>query len=128
MVAQARSLNALIVDDDQGIRISVGDVLEAAGHRPLAAGNREEAIEVARVHPIHFSIVDVHVRADDGLHILLNLRQLLGVLPVIFMSGAFTPELVARAQALGARRCLEKPLNVVQLLAAVQELIHLEDL
>ena len=111
MVAMPRPLHALIVDDDRGIRRSVGDVLEAAGYRPLVASSGEEAIQVARLHTVHFSIVDVHVRSDDGLSIFRDLREEVGMLPVIFMSGAFTPEIVARAQGLGARHCLHKPLG-----------------
>ncbi|MAG54722.1 MAG: hypothetical protein CMJ83_00370 [Planctomycetes bacterium] len=128
MVAMSRHLNALVVDDDQGIRLTVGEALQTVGHRAFAAANRAEALEVVRFQPVHFSIVDVHVQADDGIRIIRCLRKQTGALPVIFMSGAFTPEIVARAEALGARHCLEKPLDVHRLLDAVQELISLEDL
>jgi DNA-binding NtrC family response regulator len=128
MVAMPRPLHALVVDDDRGVRLAVGEALEAAGHRPFPAASAEEAIEVVRFHPVHFSILDVHVRADDGLRIFASLRQVTGSLPVIFISGAFTPDIVERAQGLGAHRCLDKPLDIHSLLGAVAELIDLESL
>lgn len=128
MVAMPRPLHALVVDDDRGVRLAVGEALEAAGHRSFAAASAEEAIEVVRFQPVHFSILDVHVHADDGLRIFASLLEVTGALPVIFMSGAFTPDIVARAQGLGARHCLDKPLDIRSLLGAVEELIDLESL
>jgi len=128
MVAMSRPLHGLVVDDDRGVRQAVADALAHAGHRVFEASSEAEAIEVVRFHPVHFSIVDVHIRSDDGLEVISALRQLLGVLPVIFMSGAFTPEIVAKAEVLGAYRCLEKPLEIRSLLHAVETLIDIENL
>ncbi len=125
MVAMHRPLHALVLDDDEGVRRAVGDVLETAGHRHFAVASAEEAIEVVRLHPVHFSIMDVHVSADDGLRIFSTIQRFTGSLPVIFMSGAFTPDIVARARGLGAHSCLDKPLDVRSLVTAVEELIDL---
>ena len=128
MVALAKALHALIVDDDRGVRESVGSILRAEGHRPFPAACRQEAVDVARRHPIHFSIVDVHVQAEDGLLIVDELRREVGTLPLIVISGDLTPEIIARARARGARRCLDKPLDLLDLRRAVRELIDLERL
>jgi CheY-like chemotaxis protein len=58
--------------------------------------------------------------------ILSDLRSLLQNLPAIFMSAAFTPQIRADAFALGARACLDKPLDIRALRCAVQEIIDHE--
>lgn len=128
MIAKSRPLNGLVVDDDRGVRRAVVETLERAGHRAFEAGSEAEAIEVVRFQPVHFSIVDVHIKSDDGLDVIASLRRHRDVLPVIFMSGAFTPEIVARAKDLGAYRCLDKPLDIRSLLQAVETLIDIENL
>lgn len=129
MVAMPRPLTGLVVDDDRGVRRAVAQTLESAGYQAIEAGSEAEAIEVVTFHPVHFSILDVHIRSDDGLEVLAALRRELEmVLPVIFMSGAFTPEIVARAQGLGAYRCLDKPLDIRSLMQAVETLINIENL
>jgi len=128
MVAMPRPLNALVVDDDPGVRLTVADALETAGYCSFPVESRGEAFEVIRFHQVHFSILDMHVREDDGIQILTSLREVVVALPAIFMSGAFTPEIVARARATGARHCLEKPLDFARLIQAVNELIQIEDL
>ena len=128
MVAMARTLNALIVDDDRGVRSVVGDVLAMAGHHPLFASSGQEAQDLIRETPVHFSILDIHIRSDNGLVVLLDLRRILEDLPAIFMSAAFTPQIRADARALGAQHCLDKPLDVRALRRAVHDLIDLKHL
>jgi CheY-like chemotaxis protein len=126
MVALKRALTALIVDDDRGVRTAVGAVLATAGHQTFQVGSAVEAIQVARIHRVDYSILDIHLRADSGLMILSDLRSLLQNLPAIFMSAAFTPQIRADAFALGARACLDKPLDIRALRCAVQEIIDHE--
>ena len=73
-------------------------------------------------------IVDVHVRAEDGIQIVARLRGIVQGLPVIMMSGALTPEIVGRARSLGAHSCLDKPLDLARLRLAVRQLIEVERL
>lgn len=128
MVALANNLRALVVDDDRGVRSAVASVLEASGHQVFVAENREEAVGIVRVWPVHFGIVDVHVRSDDGLSIVGTLRAVIHRLPVIMISGALTPDVVRRAVTAGAHECLEKPLDLRLLREAVRKLIEIEGL
>ncbi|HMS16901.1 MAG TPA: response regulator, partial [Planctomycetota bacterium] len=80
MVALRRSFNALIVDDDRGVRSAVGEVLATAGHQTFQVGSGREAMQVARMHRVDYGILDIHLRADNGLLILADLRHLLGTL------------------------------------------------
>ena len=128
MVALSRTLHALIVDDDRCVGTAVGSVLEASGHHTVYAQSREEALCIVRRFPVDFGIVDVHVRADDGLQIVGSLRAIVRGLPVIMMSGEFTPEIIGRAHDLGAHHCLEKPLDLGILRQSVRHLIEVERL
>ncbi len=128
MVALARRPEALVVDDDRGVRTAVGSVLLSSGCLGHPAECLEEAVGIAKARRIDFGIIDVHVRAEDGLEIVGRLRGIVIGLPVILMSGAFTPEILGRAQDLGAHQCLTKPLDLARLRTAIWRLVESERL
>lgn len=121
-----RRLNALVIEDDVGLGQALQEFLAGLGHSPWLADSAGAARDVLGRTPIDFSLVDLHVRTDSGLLIVSELRARLGRLPVIFMSGAFTPELVARARELGAYGTLAKPLDLSDLRRALEKLITAE--
>lgn len=128
MVTSSRRLNALVVDDDPSLRNALSELMLALGHAPWLAETRDEALEIVSTTTIDFSICDLHVRADSGIVIVAQLRARIERLPVIFMSGDFTPDLIARAEDLGAYGTLDKPLDLQDLREALSHLITSERL
>lgn len=126
MAHVGESFRALVVDDDPGVRYSVGSVIESCGHQVVYAGSGDEACEAARAVRVHFSVLDVNVRAESGLQILAELRSLISGLPAIVITGHPTPDVVRRARDLGAHGILPKPLEAGALRRTVQELVRRE--
>jgi DNA-binding response OmpR family regulator len=114
---------ALVVDDDPGLGGAVRDVLAGLDCRAVVAASYDEAVTTFRTVPAHFSILDVHVRDRTGFDILRELRLVRADHPAIFMSGAFTDEILRRADSVGAFSLLAKPLNLGRLRDAVGGLL-----
>jgi PAS domain S-box-containing protein len=117
----AKSLEVLVVDDEEAIRTLIGRILEAAGHRVTQAASAEMAIAAAKTASARFDaiVTDVVLGADDGLATLDTLRGAHPQAVVIVMSGySPTPERVAELARQGAE-FLPKPFGAGQLMAAL---------
>jgi two-component system nitrogen regulation response regulator NtrX len=109
----------LIVDDEQSIRRSVGDILEDEGYRARAAADGEEALRSIALEPPDLVLLDVAMPGRDGVEVLELLRRERPELPVVMMSGHSTIETAVRATKAGAYDFLEKPLSYDKLLLCV---------
>ncbi len=127
-MASANRLHGLVIDDDPGVRDAVGNFLSSCGYKASRAECRDEALSIVRLEVVHFSIVDVHVREDDGMAILDCLRLEALRMPVIFMSGGITAEILGSAAQRGAYGCVAKPLDLRELRASLTRLIGTEAL
>jgi two-component system nitrogen regulation response regulator NtrX len=109
----------LIVDDEEGIRRSVSDILNDEGYLALVAADGAEAL--ARIDEAlpDLVLLDVAMPGRDGIEVLEELRRRQGDLPVVMMSGHGTIETAVRATKLGAYDFLEKPLSYDKLLLCV---------
>jgi PAS domain S-box-containing protein len=117
----AKSLEVLVIDDEEAIRTLIGRILEAAGHRVTQAASAEMAIAAAKTASARFDaiVTDVVLGADDGLATLDTLRAAHPQAVVIVMSGySPTPERVAELARQGAE-FLPKPFGALQLMAAL---------
>jgi CheY-like chemotaxis protein len=117
----AKSLEVLVIDDEEAIRTLIGRILEAAGHRVTQAASAEMAIATAKTASARFDaiVTDVVLGADDGVATLDTLRAAHPQAVVIVMSGySPTPERVAELARQGAE-FLPKPFGAVQLMAAL---------
>jgi DNA-binding NtrC family response regulator len=68
----------LIVDDDEGIRVSLKIVLERDGYEVFVAGRGAEGIEVVRQFPedIEMVISDFKMPGMDGLETLTEISRI----------------------------------------------------
>lgn len=126
MVAAAHPLAALVVDDDSGVRNVVCTALAASGIQSFLAASGREAIAILEEDPVDFGIFDLHVRSESGVALIAQFRRRRSGFPVILMSGALDASARIQAHALGVHSCLDKPLDLVRLRAAIQGLVDAE--
>jgi CheY-like chemotaxis protein len=110
----------LIVDDDPDVLESVALILED-GYAVSIARNGVDALR--RIETEHFDaiLLDLGMPLKDGGEVLREMAARGLEVPVILVSA--TPNLVARARALGATDCLVKPFTAERLEAKVAALV-----
>ena len=117
----------LIVDDEQGIRAALGQLLEFDGYEVRTCANAVDALsEYAKFHP-HLVFMDVKMAGIDGLEALRKLREQDPRAVVVMISGHATIQTAVEATQHGAYDILEKPLDTDRILVTLRNaLAHLD--
>jgi len=116
----------LLIEDDEPIRGMFSELLVRAGHEVVPMANGRDAAKVRREIAASLVITDILMPERDGLEAIGELREDAPDVKIIAISGGrkIGPELyLESAAALGADRTFAKPIDGVELLAAVDELL-----
>jgi CheY-like chemotaxis protein len=110
----------LVVDDDALVRVTVAEMLAAAGIPVLAAGSAEEAAEKLSGRPA-LALVDLFLPGEQGDAFCRSVRLHpdLWDLPLVMITSDDRPESVRRCFLAGADDYLLKPLQERLLLAKI---------
>ena len=121
------SRRVLIVDDEQGIRAALGQLLEYEGYEVRAVGNAVDGLaEYERFKP-HLVFMDVKMAGIDGIEALKRLRQMDPSAVVVMISGHATIQTAVEATQHGAYDILEKPLDTDRILVTLRNALqHLQ--
>ena len=121
------SRRILIVDDEQGIRAALGQLLEFEGYDVRTAANAVDGLaEYAKFKP-HLVFMDVKMAGIDGLEALRTLREQDPSAVVVMISGHATIQTAVEATQRGAYDILEKPLDTDRILVTLRNaLAHLD--
>jgi len=116
----------LVVDDDEGVRTLVADVLGRAGFSVVQAASGEEALEAAERMRPSLAILDVNMPEMSGYALCRELRERFGnELLIVFLSGVRTEAFDRVAGLLiGADDYLSKPFAPDELVARAEALIR----
>jgi response regulator NasT len=108
----------LVVDDDRLVLATVSHGLSKAGYDIIDADNGDDAILLARQHRPDLALLDIRMEGMSGFDVAAYLRESLQT-PFMFLSAFADDETVAKVQELGAVAYLVKPLDIAQILPAV---------
>jgi two-component system cell cycle sensor histidine kinase/response regulator CckA len=108
---------ALLVDDDDGVRVGVRMVLEVLGFDVLEAHDGRTAIEAltANRDVVVAALVDMTLPGLSGAETLLELRRIRADLPVIVASGREESDTMDRVGLQPNVRFLRKPFGLNEL-------------
>jgi two-component system nitrogen regulation response regulator NtrX len=110
----------LIVDDEAGVRASLGGVLRDEGYAVDAVDSGEACLEQVGRRPYDVLLLDIWLPGIDGLTTLARLRERHVETQVIMISGHGSVESAVRATKLGAFDFIEKPLSLEKTVLAVR--------
>ncbi len=116
--------SVLLVDDELGIRTSLGAYLELHGHTVRTADSAEAAIAIVdstQGESIDVIVSDIRLPNGSGVDLLAHARERLPDVEVVLMSGAPTVETASAAVRLGASEYLFKPIGGEELLRVVED-------
>lgn len=118
-------LTLLVADDDLGIRVAVGDYLEALGYAVTTAANGRLALDaINRIHP-HLLVLDISMPEMSGYELVrqVRLEPMTRLLPVVFLTERNdTADRILGYQA-GCDSYLAKPFELDELGAIVRNLL-----
>ncbi len=110
----------LVVDDDDGLRSSLVEILEAEGFEAMGFRSASDLLEHAETRRPACMVLDLHLPGLNGLELQQELLRGDDQIPVIFYSGQGDIESSVRAMKAGALDFLQKPVEPEELLAAVR--------
>jgi FixJ family two-component response regulator len=108
-----------IVDDDQAVRESLGDLLQSMGYRVALYASASDFLKVELPDVPACLVLDVRLPGTSGLELQAYLASINAGLPVILMTGYGDIPMSVRAMKLGAVDFLTKPIRNQDLLDAV---------
>ncbi len=108
-------MNVLIIDDDLGIRETLGMALETLGHRVATVVNRAAAEKKLKAETFEVAFLDIRLGAENGLDILTDLLRLSPRLAIIMITAYASIESAVTAMQRGAFDYLPKPFKPAQI-------------
>ncbi|MGH7578017.1 MAG: sigma-54-dependent transcriptional regulator [Longimicrobiales bacterium] len=114
----------LVVDDEEGIRRILRQVLEYEGHEIRTAASGGEAIASYNEMRPDLTFLDVKMARMDGLEALDRIREADATALVVMISGHGTIETAVEATRRGAYDFLEKPLDTDRLLLTIRNALQ----
>jgi DNA-binding response OmpR family regulator len=116
---------ALLVDDDDGVRVGVRMVLEVLGFDVLEAEDGRSAIEVLTANraEVVAALLDMTLPGLSGADTLRELRRIRPDLPVIVASGRDESDAMDRVRTEANVRFLRKPFGLSELAEVLKTML-----
>ena len=109
----------LVVDDDRLVLATLTHGLAQAGYEVIDADNGDDAILLAREHKPELALLDIRMEGKSGFDVAAYLREYLQI-PFMFLSAFADEATVNQVKELGALTYLIKPLDIQQIVPAVE--------
>lgn len=118
----------LIVDDEEGIRISLRGILEDEGYAVFDFATAEGGLAFLEKESVDLVFLDIWLPGMDGLAMLEKVHTRFPDLPVLMISGHGTIETAVSAIKKGAHDFIEKPLSLEKVIIAVERALEFQAL
>src|SRR3954470_16175248 len=111
-------MKILVADDDRTFAEMTCVQLRYAGYKPILAFDGMQALMMAKKTELSAIILDMNMPGGSGLEALRRLKSsnITLEMPIILVSATLTPELKAKAIAMGAVAAFQKPINFAEVL------------
>ena len=123
-----KRLNVLIVDRDEGSQIELKDFLTGEGYQVHSLTEPDQVIDEVKQGRHQLVLLDVSPDSSEGSELLSRIRSTDSDLCVIAMTSLPTVEMAVRTLKCQAYDYLQKPLEMEELRAVIQEKGLLVDL
>ena len=116
--------NVLFVEDEEALRMTVGDRLRSEGYIVDYAVDGAEGFEKATQLPFDLIILDLMLPHRDGLSICRDLREAGLITPLLMLTAKGQTEDKILGLKTGADDYVTKPFNMQELVARVEALLR----
>ena len=111
--------NILVIDDDPGVRESLGELLRSEGYQVDAASSGEEGLSAVKTSEYDLALLDIRLPGVDGEVVMEQIRKQRPNTNVIIISGYGSLESAILALRLGVKDYFIKPYAIEDLLDAI---------
>ena len=114
-----------VADDQAALRTAFVRALERTGFETIEATSGSDVLAILSETPCSAAVLDNHMPGATGLELIEAIRSnsATAELPVILATGTSTQEDIDAAIRYGANEFLLKPVNLSDLVSAVQRLV-----
>src|SRR6266550_4379368 len=110
----------LVVDDEDGVRESVREVLSDEGYRVLDTSDGAQVLKIIRDERPELVLLDIWMPQMDGIGLLKEIKAQEPNINVVMVSGHGNIHTAVTATKFGAFDFIEKPVSLEGLLSTVQ--------
>ncbi len=114
----------LVVDDENGVRELISDVLHLESFHVTTASDGLEALGLLRKSDFDLMILDVSMPKMDGFTLLEKLREEKNAIPALMLSARNDRSDVTTGLRSGADDYVTKPFGIEELVLRVKSILH----
>lgn len=118
------SSRVLLVEDEEALRLFVGDSLRSAGYAVEYASDGDEGFQKAIDLPVDLIILDIMLPRRNGFEVCRDLRAAGAAIPILMLTARSRTEDTVSGLKLGADDYVTKPFSMVELMARVAALLR----
>ncbi|MFN8494111.1 MAG: response regulator transcription factor [Caldilineaceae bacterium] len=128
-LTKSKSQKLLVVDATLAERVRLSVRLQLEGFIVCTAANMAEAVAIVQQEGLpHLALIDIDLLGKDGLTLASELRRSEQI-PLIFMVGATNLRMLKKGlEDLTNYQIITRPLGTAELLAAVYDALHLDQM
>ena len=116
--------NVLFVEDEEALRMTVGDRLRNEGYAVECAADGDEGFEKATQIPFDLIILDVMLPHKSGFVVCRDIRQAGLITPILMLTARGQTSDKVNGLKIGADDYVTKPFNMLELMARVEALLR----
>lgn len=115
--------NLLILEDDESTRNKLARAFEKEGYKVFTGADGEEGIRLFSENKIDILLVDIKMPQKGGLEVLHEVKKISKDCELIMITGYGDEDTAIQAMRDGAINYIRKPIDLEQLLLAVQKAV-----
>ena len=116
--------NLLFVEDEEALRMTVGDRLRNEGYAVEYAANGDDGFEKATQLPFDLIILDVMLPKRSGFEVCKGIREAGLITPILMLTARGQTSDKVNGLKIGADDYVTKPFNMRELVARVEALMR----
>ncbi len=116
--------SVLVLDDDNVARKKLERIMAKEGYKVMSRGNGKEGLELFKEQKIDIILADLKMPGKNGIEVLKEAKALRSDVEVIMITGHGDEESAIESMREGAINFLKKPIDIEQLLAAVEKAVE----
>ncbi len=123
---EKRTPTILVVDDEQGLRVMLSEILEERNYKVITASNGIEAVQKYQAHKDQISMVisDLGMPLMGGEEVFKKLKEINPQVKMVFVTGYLEENSKDGALRYGVKSIIQKPFHIEEIAACVSQVLE----